>query len=80
MNDDWVPIQPPGNLDEMLDDMLNSAEPRVGWCLLCNGPIRSEDDFISNTNTHNCEAGRAFEVKIATETPRARRPRRCRGD
>jgi hypothetical protein len=24
------------------------------WCLLCDGPIRSENDIMPNGNTHNC--------------------------
>lgn len=66
--DGWVPIQCPNNLDKMLDDMVHSDEPRCGWCLLCNSPIRNEEDFIPDTYTHNCERGRALEAKIASES------------
>ena len=62
MKDDWVPVQIPDNFDEMLEAFANYSEERIGWCLLCNSPIRSEADLISNTNTHDCEAGRAFEA------------------
>lgn len=78
MKDDWVPIQIPDNLDEMFADMAASDEPRVGWCLLCNSPIRNEADFLENSNTHNCEAGRAFEAKVAIEVSKMRRRPRCR--
>lgn len=67
MKEDWVPIHLPDNFDRMLNDMVESDEPRVGWCLLCNGPIGGEEDFIPSTNTHNCDAGWAFEAKIASE-------------
>ena len=40
--------------------MVHSLEERVGWCLLCNAPIRSEADLIPESNTHNCEEGRAL--------------------
>lgn len=63
MNDDWVPIKRPANLEEMLETMLNSSEERVGGCLLCNSAIRTEADFIPETNTHNCAAGRALEFR-----------------
>jgi hypothetical protein len=78
MKEDWVPIKIPDNLDKMLNDMINSDEPRVGWCLLCNQPIRSEADFLENSHTHNCQAGRELEMKIASETSRTRRRPRCR--
>lgn len=61
---DWVPIQVPPNLDEMLQRWIDSDEPNVGWCLLCDNPIRSADDMIPGTNSHSCEAGRAFDEKI----------------
>lgn len=62
MNEDGVLIEWPENLDEMLEAWSCSREARVGWCLLCNSPIRSEGDFLPDTNTHNCEAGREFEA------------------
>ena len=65
MNDDWVPVEFPNNIDEMLTAWTESTEPNVGWCLLCNSPIRTEADFIPETNTHDCEAGREFEAEIA---------------
>jgi hypothetical protein len=64
MNEDWVPIQFPDNFEEMFEAFANYSEERIGWCLLCNRPIHTEADFISGTNTHDCEAGRAFEASI----------------
>ena len=46
MNDDWVPIQFPDNFDEMLEAFANYSEERIGWCLLCNSPIRTEADLM----------------------------------
>ena len=66
--DDWVPVEIPGNFDEMLDAYDRYQGEKVGWCFLCNGPIRTDADLISGTNTHNCEAGRAFERKVAEES------------
>jgi len=79
MNEDGVPIDWPENLDEMLEAWSRSLEPHVGWCLLCNSPIRSEKDFLANSNTHNCEAGRQFEVEHAAPDSVGLRRRKCRG-
>ena len=57
MAEKLVPIQIPENFGEMLQDMASSDEPCIGWCLLCNSPIRSEADMIPQTNTHKCKAG-----------------------
>ncbi len=62
----WVPLDFPDKLDEMLADMASSDEPRVGWCLLCNSPIRSDADLVPGTNTHNCAEGLALEAEIST--------------
>lgn len=75
MKDGWVPLQLPDNIDEMLTAWAASTEPKVGWCLLCNSPIRTEADFIPETNTHDCEAGRTFEVNSVRKPPKPR----CRG-
>jgi hypothetical protein len=48
-------------MDEMLMNWAHYSGPKVGWCLLCDGPIVSEDDFIPETNTHNCAEGQRFE-------------------
>ena len=60
---DWVPLRVPGNLESMLLNWTNFQGPSVGWCLLCDQPIRSEDDFIPGTNTHSCDAGLRFELE-----------------
>jgi len=57
----WVPLQVAENIEEMLLHWANYEGPKVGWCLLCDRPILSEDDFIPETNTHNCAAGWRFE-------------------
>ena len=75
VNDDWVPIQAPDNLEEMLAAFVNDQEEKVGWCLLCNSAIRTENDMIPNTNTHDCEKGRAFDATIVE--PQQPKPR-CR--
>ena len=58
---DWVPLQPPNNMEEMLLNWANYQGPKVGWCLLCDQPILREEDFIPETNTHNCPEGQRFE-------------------
>lgn len=74
MNDDWVPVELPDNFDQMWEDMCRSRESRIAWCMLCNRPIRTEQDFIPGTNTHDCDAGRQFEAEHA-EPPRITRCR-----
>ena len=61
MDDDWVPIEFPPNLMDMMEAWRTSTEPNIGWCLLCNRPIECEDDLILETNTHDCPEGRVFE-------------------
>ena len=63
MKNKMVPIQFPPNIDEMLDNWASCAEESVGWCLLCDGPIRSEKDLIPKTTTHNCPAGLRLELR-----------------
>jgi hypothetical protein len=65
VEDGFVPIEIPDNFDEMLEAWSETDFPRVGLCLMCGEIIRSEDDFLPGTYTHNCEQGRAFEEKIA---------------
>ena len=67
MKEDWVPVQVPDNMEEMFESWTNSRDKNVGWCLLCNSGIPTADDLIPDTSTHNCEAGRALEAKIAAE-------------
>jgi hypothetical protein len=74
MNEDWVPLQIPDNLDEMLEAFASDSEEKVGWCLLCNSPIRTAADLIPGTDTHDCEKGRAIEEQHA---PQKKKPR-CR--
>ena len=84
MEDDWVPVKFPENFDQMMEDMANSNEPRIGWCLLCNSPIRTVADLIPGSNVHNCEAGSSFQSEVtaqeqaAEHPPKAEMSQRCR--
>lgn len=69
MNDDWVPVQFPDNLEDMFEAMTSYEGDKVGWCLLCNAPIHSEADIIPGTSTHDCEQGRALEAEIECIRP-----------
>ena len=64
MDENWLPIDLSVNLDEVLEAHSASTEKAVGWCLLCDSPIRTEADLIPDTNTHNCDAGRALEASL----------------
>lgn len=57
---DWVPLELPSNIEETLSHWAEYAGPKVGWCLLCDQPILREEDFIPETNTHNCPEGQRF--------------------
>jgi len=80
MNDEkegWVPIEIPNNLEGMFAAMTSYAGEKVGWCLLCNGPIQAEADMIPGTSTHDCERGRALEATIKSQKATSRcRPER----
>ena len=67
MDDSWVPVQVPDNLEEMFEAWSASKEENVGWCLLCNSAIHTAEDLIRDTSTHNCTAGRALEEEIQKE-------------
>jgi hypothetical protein len=43
---EMVPIQFPANLEEMLDNWETCPDENVGWCLLCDGPVRTAQDLI----------------------------------
>jgi hypothetical protein len=64
IEDNWVPIQVPDNLEEMFQAWVDAPEPNIGWCLICNSPISTADDLIPGTNSHNCVEGRALDAKI----------------
>jgi hypothetical protein len=63
MKNKMVPIEFPENIEEMLDNWASCAEENVGWCLLCDGPIRSAQDLIPKTNTHNRPEGLRLELR-----------------
>jgi hypothetical protein len=63
MKKKMVPIRFPPNLMEMLENWENCPEENVGWCLLCDGPIRNEADMIPDSNTHNCPEGLRLELR-----------------
>jgi len=67
-----VPTQFPTNMMEMLYNWQRCPDENVVWCLLCDGPIRSAQDLIPNSNTHNCLAG----LKLGCSGIRARTVRR----
>ena len=60
----WQQIQIPDNLEEMYAKWRTDPEPSIGWCLLCDSPIRSEADLIPGTSSHNCPQGLALDAKI----------------
>jgi len=63
MKNKMVPIRFPPNMMEMLDNWKRCPDENVGWCLLCDGPIRSAQDLIPYSNTHNCPEGLRLELR-----------------
>lgn len=61
-SNDHLRMKIPANIDEMILKWASSTEDSIGWCLLCDSPIPSEDDMIPGTNTHDCEAGQALDA------------------
>ena len=59
---DWVPIQEPPNLEEMLLNWAESDDRGIGLCLLCGQVIGSEAELIPGTPLHNCSKGHALEA------------------
>lgn len=47
-------IRFPEKVCEMYVRWKTCTEPDVGWCFVCNSPIRSEKELIPGTNHHNC--------------------------
>jgi hypothetical protein len=54
MGDDWVAIQPPENLEEMIEAWLAYEGESVGSCFVCSSVIRNESEIIPGTNNHRC--------------------------
>lgn len=59
----WVSLKCPSNMEEMVNKWVALNEENIGWCFLCDRPIRSMSDLIPRTNTHNCERGQQIETK-----------------
>jgi hypothetical protein len=55
MSDEWVAIQPPKNLEEMIEEWLAYKGKSVGYCFVCDSVIRSESEIIPGTNDHRCK-------------------------
>ena len=68
VEDGFVPVQIPDNLEEMFESWAADPEPSIGLCLMCGQPIRSEADMIPGTSSHNCAEGMAFHEKIMKQS------------
>ena len=64
---DWVRLE----LPEKRWRMQNAQKKGWDFCLLCSELIRIQADLIAGRSTHNCEAGRALEAKIAEQAKSA---------
>jgi hypothetical protein len=54
MDEEGVLIQPPDNIEEMIESWLVYQGDSVGYCFVCDSPIKSEFDIIPGTNDHRC--------------------------
>ena len=75
MNEDWVPLQVPDNLEEMFEAMTSYAGDKVGWCLLCSAPINAEEGMIPGTSTLDAPA--AERLKRRSSSRKQRPKSRC---
>ncbi len=50
-----VAIQPPKNLEEMIEEWLAYKGESVGYCFVCDSVISSESEIIPGTNDHRCK-------------------------
>lgn len=55
MDKDGVLIQSPDNIEEMIESWLLYEGESVGYCFVCDSPIKSEFDIIPGTNDHRCD-------------------------
>jgi hypothetical protein len=77
MKDDWIPLNCPGNLEEMLDAFVSNREQKVGWCLLCNSPIHTEADFISTSSARHSRVNASTTTRLNNELAKSRLNRGC---
>jgi hypothetical protein len=68
MSDKTAPIKFPVNIVEMIEAWVTADQPSIGWCLLCNRPIKKEAELIPGTNIHGCPEGRSFKETIPPES------------
>lgn len=59
-----VAIELPETIFERVEHCLTDRTGAAGWCLLCDRPIKTDSDFIPDTDTHNCERGRRLAHDI----------------
>jgi hypothetical protein len=55
MDEDGILIQPPDNLDQMIESWLAYEGESGGYCFVCDSPIKRKFDIIPGTNDHRCE-------------------------
>jgi hypothetical protein len=54
MNKKTVPVHFPQNIAKCSTPGQAVPKKMLVWCLLCDGPIRSENDIMPTGNTPNC--------------------------
>lgn len=51
---DWTAIEFPSNVLESVASYLEMQSECVGWCLVYNRPILTEEEMVPDTNLHHC--------------------------
>jgi hypothetical protein len=63
-----VRLRPSPAIADMLKRWALSEEPNIGWCFVCDRPIRDLNDLIPGTNFHRCQTN-ASEEAAAGHSP-----------
>lgn len=71
VNGGFVRLSVPDNVDQMLEAWSDDPQPSIGFCFLCGHPIRTRQELIHETSTHDCPEGEALEASIASQNSRA---------
>ena len=59
-----VRLRPSPAIADMLKHWALSKEPNIGWCLVCDRPIRDLNDLIPRTNFHRCRASTQNDIPV----------------
>lgn len=67
MDDEWARIKPQDNIEEMIDRWLTFEGDSVGWCFVCDSPIKSEAD--KDANVEHIRIVRSVSARLPASSP-----------